>query len=72
MEFNETTGTRREAAMTICAFLNQPGGQLLFGVKPDGTVVGQQVSERTIEEWSAKCRRIDPSVFPTVERRYSA
>ena len=32
LEFKTTTGTRREAAMTVCAFLNQNGGQMLFGV----------------------------------------
>ena len=32
LEFKATTGTRREAAMTVCAFLNQRGGQALFGV----------------------------------------
>ena len=25
LEFKETTGTRREATMTVCAFLNQGG-----------------------------------------------
>ena len=68
LEFKATTGTRREAAMTVCAFLNQNGGQVLFGVTPDGEVVGQQVSERTIEELSAELRQIDPPAFPTVER----
>ena len=68
LEFKATTGTRREAAMSVCAFLNQGGGQVLFGVTPDGTVVGQQVSERTIEELSAELRQIDPPAFPTVER----
>ena len=68
LEFKETTGTRREATMTVCAFLNQRGGQVLFGVTPDGVVVGQQVSERTIEEVSAELQRIDPPAFPTVER----
>ena len=37
----------------MCAFLNQRGGQVLFGVTQAGVVVGQQVSERTIEESSA-------------------
>ncbi len=68
LEFKATTGTRREAAMTICAFLNQGGGQVLFGVTSVGAVVGQQVGERTIEELSAELRRIDPPAFPTVER----
>ncbi len=44
LEFKETTGTRREAAMTVCAFLNQRGGQALFGVTQAGAVAGQQVS----------------------------
>ena len=68
LEFKETTGTRREAAMTVCAFLNQGGGQVLFGVNQAGAVVGQQVSERTIEELSAELQQIDPPAFPTVER----
>ena len=68
LEFKATTGTRREAAMTVCAFLNQRGGQVLFGVTEAGVVVGQQVSERTIEELSADLRQIDPPAFPTVER----
>ena len=68
LEFKETTGTRREAAMTVCTFLNQSGGQVLFGVTKAGIVAGQQVSERTIEELSAELRQIDPTAFPTVER----
>ena len=68
LEFKRTTGTRREAARTICAMLNQRGGQVLFGVTPEGNVVGQQVSERTIEGLSAELQRIDPPAFPTVER----
>ncbi len=36
LEFKATTGTRREAAMTVCAFLNQHGGQVLFGVTGAG------------------------------------
>ena len=68
LEFKETTGTRREAAMTLCAFLNQRGGQVLFGVTQAGTVVGQQDGERTIEELSAELPQIEPPAFPTVER----
>ena len=41
LELKATTGTRREAAMTVCAFLNQHGGQALFGVRQDGSVAGQ-------------------------------
>ena len=68
LEFKETTGTRREASMTVCAFLNQGGGQLLFGVAPDGALTGQQVGDQTIEDLSAELRRIDPPAFSTIER----
>ena len=68
LEFNETTGTRREAAMTVCAFLNQGGGQLLFGMALDGALTGQQVGDQTIEDLSEELRRIDPPAFPTIER----
>ena len=68
LEFKSTTGARREAAMTVCAFLNQEGGQVLFGVTPAGVVVGQQVSEHTIEELSTEIQRIAPPALPTIER----
>ena len=68
LEFKETTKTRREATQTVCAFLNQDGGQVLIGVTPTGEVIGQQVSDHTIEELSAELQRIDPPAFPTVKR----
>ncbi len=68
LEFKGTTGTRREAARTVCAMLNQQGGHVLFGVDPEGRVTGQHVSERTIEEVSAELARIDPPTFPSIER----
>ena len=68
LEFKTTTGSRREAAGTVCAMLNQRGGHVVFGVRPEGDVVGQKVSERTIEQVSAEIRRIEPPAFPLVER----
>ena len=68
VECKATTGTRREAAATVCAMLNQRGGHVLFGITPTGDVVGQQVSDRTIEEMSAELQRIDPPAFPEIER----
>ena len=68
LEFKSTTGARREAARTVCAMLNQQGGQVLFGVTPDGQVVGQQIGDRTIEDIGEELARIDPPAFPSVER----
>ena len=68
IEFKRTTGERREAMHTLCAMLNNRGGRVLFGVEADGRVVGQQVSDHTIEEVAQELREIDPPVFPSVER----
>ena len=68
LEFKETTGQRRLAAKTVCAFLNQRGGKVLSGVNQDGVVVGQQVGKNTIEDISRELRLIQPPVFPGVER----
>ena len=50
LELKQSTGRRREATRTVCAMLNHRGGHLLFGVSPEGHMVGQQVSDRTIEQ----------------------
>ena len=68
LAFKRSTGTRREAARTLCAMLNQQGGQVLFGVTPHGQAVGQQVSERTRERIGEELRRIHPPAFPHIER----
>ena len=68
MEFKRTTGERREAARTLCAMLNHRGGRILFGVNPDGRVIGQQVSDHTIEEVVQELREIDPPAFPSIDR----
>ena len=68
LECKLNTGTRREAARTLCAMLNQGGGCVLFGIAPDGRVVGQQVNEGTIEKLSAELQRITPQAFPSIER----
>ena len=68
LEFKATTGTRREAAATVCAMLNHRGGHVLFGIAPDSRVVGQRVSERTVEQVSAEIQRIEPPAFPEIER----
>lgn len=43
LEFKETTGTRREAAVTACAFLNQSGGRF--------TTSGARRTGRTRTRW---------------------
>lgn len=68
MEFKATTGQRTEAARTLSAMLNGEGGMVVFGVQPNGSVAGQQVSERTLEDITQACREIHPAYPPSIER----
>ena len=68
LEFKRTTGERREAVRTLCAMLNHRGGRVLFGVEADGRVIGQQVSDHTIEEIAQEIKELDPPAFPTIDR----
>ena len=55
LEFKKSTGELKEAMHSICAILNKhQHGELYFGVKPDGTVVGQVVTEGSLWEVSQK------------------
>lgn len=68
LEFKRTTGERREGVRTLCAMLNNRGGRLLFGIEPNGRVIGQQVSDHTIEEVAQEIQQIDPPTFPIIDR----
>ena len=68
LEFKRTTGARRKAMQSVCAMFNTRGGTVLFGITPKGDVVGQQVSERTVEELSQEVRQIEPRVAATIAR----
>ncbi|MCZ7537131.1 MAG: putative DNA binding domain-containing protein [Acidimicrobiia bacterium] len=67
-EFKETTGQRQAAARTLSAMLNGQGGRVLFGVRPNGGVVGQQVADKTLEDVTQVCREIHPRYPPSIER----
>lgn len=67
-EFKQTTGQRSAAAISVCAMLNTKGGRIIFGVDPKGRVVGQTVTDKTVEDVSHELRQIDPPAFPSIER----
>ena len=68
LEFKSTTGSRVSAAQTLSAMLNGQGGRVLFGVRPDGRVVGQHVSDNTLQLVTQACRDIRPRHPPLIER----
>lgn len=67
-EFKLTTGQRSEAGKTVCAMLNHKGGHVMFGVDPKGRVIGQSVTDKTVEDVSQELRQIDPPAIPAIER----
>ena len=62
VEFKRSTGQRTEGARTACAMLNGEGGFVLFGVRDDGALVGQEVTARTLEDVVHELRRIEPAI----------
>lgn len=68
LECKRSTGERKEGTQTLCAMLNHRGGRVVFGIAPDGKLLGQQVSDHTVEELAQEIARIEPPVFPTIDR----
>lgn len=68
LEWKRTTGELREAMQTVCAFLNGAGGMVVIGVRPDGRVDGQQVSDQTLRDIAEAFDRFEPPCQVPVER----
>ncbi len=68
LEFKKTTGTLKDAMATVCSFLNSKrGGTILIGVKDDGTILGQDVSDETRQELAVEIKKIEPFIMIHVE-----
>lgn len=70
VEFKKSTGEHREAMEAISAILNKHGhGDLYFGVRDDGEVVGQDASDKTLRQvgqWIID--KIEPTIHPLIEK----
>ena len=64
----KSTGELKEAIASIVAILNKHGsGDLYFGVRNDGTEVGQDITDHTLREVSQAIRtHIKPVIYPDV------
>lgn len=69
LEFKKTTGEMKAAMVSISSILNKHGiGTLYFGVKPNGDVSGQDVSESSLRDVSrAVYESIKPQIYPVIE-----
>ncbi len=68
LEFKRSTGELREGLQTICAFLNGSGGIILFGIRPDGQLEGQQVSDLTLRDVAQALDKFEPPINLPIER----
>jgi ATP-dependent DNA helicase RecG len=68
LEFKRTTGEMKDAMQTLCAFLNGSGGVVLFGVRPDGAIEGQDVSDQTLRDIAQAADRFEPPAHVSIRR----
>ena len=68
LEFKRSTGELKEGMQTLCAFLNGSGGVVLFGVRPDGTIEGQEVSDQTLRDVAQAADRFEPPAHVSIHR----
>jgi ATP-dependent DNA helicase RecG len=69
IELKKSTSELKEAVISLVAMLNKHRqGEVWFGIRNDGTVVGQQVSDKTVRDISkAIADHIEPRIYPVVE-----
>lgn len=70
LEFKQSTADLDAAMNSISAILNKhQAGELYFGIKPNGEVVGQIVTDQTLRDVSQKIGNlIEPRIFPEISR----
>lgn len=68
-ELKKSTSELKEALISIVAILNKhQKGKIYFGIKDDGTVIGQDIGSKTLREVSeAITTKIEPKIYPTIK-----
>lgn len=60
LEFKKSTAQLRRAAETLCGLLNGTGGRVLIGVTPEGRILGQTISDKTVREVAEIFPKFEP------------
>jgi ATP-dependent DNA helicase RecG len=60
LEFKKSTAQLKAAFETVCAFLNRKGGIVLIGVKNNGEILGQDITDNTRQEIAREIKKIEP------------
>ncbi len=68
IEFKKSTSELKEGMISISSILNKHGvGTLYFGIKPNGDVIGQEVSESSLRDVSRLIyESIKPQIYPII------
>ncbi|MBI4919451.1 putative DNA binding domain-containing protein [archaeon] len=68
VELKKSTSELKESIISVVAILNKHSrGELYFGVKNDGSIVGQDITERTLREVSkAISDNVEPKIYPKI------
>ncbi|MCK5774396.1 MAG: putative DNA binding domain-containing protein [Thermoplasmata archaeon] len=69
LELKRSTSELKEAIISISSMLNKhEKGEIYFGIRNDGKVMGQQVSDKTLRDISQGISNfIEPKIYPTIE-----
>jgi ATP-dependent DNA helicase RecG len=68
LELKKSTAEKDRACRSLCAMANGQGGRVVIGVTPAGKVVGQKVTDRTLEELAQEFQGFEPPLFPQLQR----
>ncbi len=60
VEFKKSSAQLRRAAETLCGMLNGTGGRVFIGVTPEGRIIGQTISDKTIREVAEALQKFEP------------
>ena len=68
LELKKSTSELKEAIISVAAILNKhQKGIIYFGIKNDGEIVGQNVSEKTLRDISQSISSdIEPKIYPKI------
>ena len=71
IEYKKSLGELKEAMASIAAILNKHGeGELYFGVKNNGDVLGLEITDETIRKVSESIKNhITPAIYPEITTR---
>jgi len=76
LEFKKSTANLKDTFQTICAFLNGKGGVVLLGIKNDGYIIGQDVTDNTRQEIAREIKKFEPTpeiivtYIPTINSKF--